>query len=560
MKTFLNIIWNFPFCGFIIALLTAITGAFWCLTIVGLPIGLGLLQFSKFLLWPHGNAMVSKSDLEKVTEKERPTWWKVLAWIAWGIYFPIGLIHVIIMIGITLSEFISIIGIPCALVYVKSLGTYFNPVNRVCVPEVVAKEIQRRKEEKILKKYTRSAGTGATAPVPATNHGFCPNCGNPLTEGAKFCQSCGNSVNRPIVNTTPPPVPAQQIEPAEEFVPTDSNPSIDSDAITIVEEECNDGQTPSVFEKYKWYITGGAAVLIAAVILVCSLGGDSDKEIGKKYVYTDSTTVYRLIDGDLGEDPIAELDFGQEVSVLDSDSLWVKISIGSKKGYVPFSDLMEWDDFNPLKHALSSDMDQAATAYTRNHRKALSAEFKDRNTATLEYLGYGDSFDDGYFQNVTMIVNNTSGDIREYIVYGFTEEDGTPVRLHSEVVPKGMAEVKDATYKNGKYKITFKRDKSDTRRLEGADVFSGYIDGKYEIVMNLINYGSHYKGIYYYTKHGNPIDIEGDMDDSNQLTLTETVNGDITGQFIGEYSWNEFSGYWISADGERSLIFKVTKD
>lgn len=72
MKTFLNILCNFPFLGFIIAIFKAINGAIWCLTIVGIPIGLGLFQFSKFMFWPHGNAMVSKSELETVTEDGRP--------------------------------------------------------------------------------------------------------------------------------------------------------------------------------------------------------------------------------------------------------------------------------------------------------------------------------------------------------------------------------------------------------------------------------------------------------------------------------------------------------
>lgn len=569
MKTFLNILWNFPFLGFLVALFTAIGGLFWCITIVGLPLGLGLLQFSKFLLWPFGYAMVSKSDLETITEKERPRWWKIFALIVRILYFPFGLINVILMACLACVEFVTIAGIPCALVYIKSLGTYFNPINKVCVPEVVAKEIQRRKDENVLRKYT-SSNTIASTPVAATKNSFCPNCGNPLAEGAKFCQSCGNPVTQLSVIAPTSTAPVQQVEPkAEIAAPTMANVPANTDApslipaptqVDIIEDESDIDSTPSVWEKHRWYIIGGATAIIAVIVLLISFAGSSDKEIGKKYVYTDNTTVYRLTDGELGEDPITELDFGHEVSVLSVDSLWVKVAIGRKKGFVPFSDLMDWEDFNPLRHAINSDKDLSSIAYTRNHRKALSAELKNRNTATLEYIGYSDSFDDGYYQNVPMIISDTSSGIREYVIYGFNEEDGKPIRLHSEIIPKGMSEVKNATYKKGKYKITYKRDKSATQKLEGADVFSGYIDGKYEIVMNLLNYGSHYKGVYYYTKNGTSIEIEGDMDDANQLTLTETVNGNVTGQFIGEYSWNEFSGYWISADGERALIFKVTKD
>ncbi|MDE6695838.1 MAG: YccF domain-containing protein, partial [Muribaculaceae bacterium] len=81
MNIFWNILWIFPFFGWIWAILYGILGLCVCATVVGLPIGLGLLQYSKFLFWPHGNAMISKSDLEVITEKERPLWWKIFAMI-----------------------------------------------------------------------------------------------------------------------------------------------------------------------------------------------------------------------------------------------------------------------------------------------------------------------------------------------------------------------------------------------------------------------------------------------------------------------------------------------
>ena len=95
MNTFWNVLWVFPFCGWIVAILYGFLGLCVCATVVGLPIGLGLLQYSLFLFWPHGNAMISKSDLEIITEKSRPTWWKVFALIVQIIYFPFGLINAI---------------------------------------------------------------------------------------------------------------------------------------------------------------------------------------------------------------------------------------------------------------------------------------------------------------------------------------------------------------------------------------------------------------------------------------------------------------------------------
>lgn len=403
---------------------------------------------------------------------------------------------------------------------------------------------------------------------PISANGYCPRCGTPLTQDAKFCQSCGNLIpSIPTDNIRP----LDELEPNEEAAASDVNLEnrqdyVDNNSAIISSDACDNFYAeeeskgnPSVWGKYKWYFIGGGGAIIAIIILFFALIGCSDKEIGKKYVYID-TTMFRQTDGPLGEDPVAELDYGQEVSVIDLDSVWTKVKLGSKKGFVASSDLMDWEDFNPLDRAMKTDNRLFSTAYTRNHRKALSTALKDHYDTNLEYLGYYDTFDDGYFQNVTLITKDNSTGTREYVIYGFTEEDSEPIRLHAETIPKGMSEVKSAIYRNGKYKISYKRDKSDTQKLKGADVYTGYIDGKYEIVMNLINYGSHYKGLYYYTKNGNTIDIEGDTDENNQLTLNETVNGNVTGQFIGEITWNDFSGYWISADGERSLIFKVTKD
>ncbi|MDH6355498.1 uncharacterized membrane protein YccF (DUF307 family) [Dysgonomonas sp. PH5-45] len=150
MKTFLNIIWHFPFFGFLFALSYALVGLLFCITVVGLPIGLGLLQFSKFLLWPQGNKMVNKADLHELKGTEQNPLWKTFALIVRILYFPFGLLGAISCIITIVCEFISIIGIPCGLVWAKSLGTIFNPVNKVCVPEYVALEIEKKKQERDL--------------------------------------------------------------------------------------------------------------------------------------------------------------------------------------------------------------------------------------------------------------------------------------------------------------------------------------------------------------------------------------------------------------------------
>jgi uncharacterized membrane protein YccF (DUF307 family) len=131
MRTLGNIIWHIPFLGFVTAFWTFIIGGILTLTIVASPIGLGLIQLSRFLLTPFSMKMVSKNTLNK----KQNQLWKAYGFIVRIIYFPIGLVLAIVTIFQIVGLFISIIGIPTAIVLAKSLETYFNPVNKVCVPE-----------------------------------------------------------------------------------------------------------------------------------------------------------------------------------------------------------------------------------------------------------------------------------------------------------------------------------------------------------------------------------------------------------------------------------------
>lgn len=95
------------------------------------------------------NLMISKKDLKV----EQNKLWQSFGFIARILYFPFGLILAVVTILQIAGLFITIIGIPVALVLAKSLGTYFNPVNKVCVPKEVADEIEVRKAKKQTEKY-----------------------------------------------------------------------------------------------------------------------------------------------------------------------------------------------------------------------------------------------------------------------------------------------------------------------------------------------------------------------------------------------------------------------
>ncbi|WP_317933242.1 YccF domain-containing protein [Halioxenophilus sp. WMMB6] len=146
MRTLGNILWHIPFLGFVNALLVLLLGLLLILTVVAAPIGFGLVEFGKFLLWPFGNTMVSQRELD---DDLNPVW-QAYSTLIMILYFPIGLLLTIFAIIEAVGLICSIIGIPVALVIIKSLSTYLNPVNKICVPAEVAEELQYRKAREYI--------------------------------------------------------------------------------------------------------------------------------------------------------------------------------------------------------------------------------------------------------------------------------------------------------------------------------------------------------------------------------------------------------------------------
>lgn len=157
MRIFLNIIWHFPFMGFLFALFTAIEGLLWCCTIIGIPLGLGLFSLSRFYLSPFTHALVSKSDLALVTGNEQNTAIKAWGLVIRILYFPFGLILAFFECIVIVFQFISIIGIPCGIVSAKALSTIFNPINKTCVSRAIADQIAQKKAENSIAKMSGKA-------------------------------------------------------------------------------------------------------------------------------------------------------------------------------------------------------------------------------------------------------------------------------------------------------------------------------------------------------------------------------------------------------------------
>lgn len=152
MRTFGNILWHFPFFGFITALSNFIIGGILTITVIGSPIGLGLIQLAKFQLTPFSNRMVDES----LVGKSKPVAWNIFGVIIFIIYLPFGIVLALLTVIQICFLFISILGIPAAIVLSKSLSTYFNPVGKICVDSKVVSELEKEKAkvkaEKIINK------------------------------------------------------------------------------------------------------------------------------------------------------------------------------------------------------------------------------------------------------------------------------------------------------------------------------------------------------------------------------------------------------------------------
>jgi uncharacterized membrane protein YccF (DUF307 family) len=236
LKTLGNILWHFPFFGFLNAIAVYLVGLLLTATVIAAPIGLGLMEFGKFLFAPFGRAMVSKNEL--ATEQNKA--WKAYSTVVMILYLPFGLILSIaaaVQVGLL---FITIVGIPVALVIAKSLGTYWNPVNKKCVHLAVAEELERRKGEAAIHRHLNSTGAGgvmdatpeAVMPQPTAERSTfppaaqsavrelkgaaskmagqlaalrmptgsavksCASCGASVSNNASFCGQCGAPVQR----------------------------------------------------------------------------------------------------------------------------------------------------------------------------------------------------------------------------------------------------------------------------------------------------------------------------------------------------------------------------
>ena len=115
-----NIIWV-VFGGFFWALSLLVVGIFWCITVVGIPVGVQCFQFASFVLWPFG----------KKVESVSPNGLKAILNFVWAVLF--GWIMALGYLLTGLLFCITVIGLPFGRQYFKMAHFVLMPLGRTFV-------------------------------------------------------------------------------------------------------------------------------------------------------------------------------------------------------------------------------------------------------------------------------------------------------------------------------------------------------------------------------------------------------------------------------------------
>ena len=98
MNTLGNILW-FIFGGLFSGILWLLAGLIWCITIIGIPIGLQCFKFASLVMWPFGKEIVYGSGM-----------FSLLVNVIWIVFFGLEMAVANLILGCLWC--ITIIGIP----------------------------------------------------------------------------------------------------------------------------------------------------------------------------------------------------------------------------------------------------------------------------------------------------------------------------------------------------------------------------------------------------------------------------------------------------------------
>ncbi|MCY1152856.1 MAG: YccF domain-containing protein [Sphaerochaetaceae bacterium] len=147
MTALINLIW-FVFGGFLLGIAWYIIGLFFYITIIGIPLGSVCFEFAKLSMFPFGKEVIRETELKG--KQNVSSLKKVFHVIINIIWIPIGIIFTLAYLVLGIISFITIIGIPIGIVYVRMGQFLLFPVGARVVSKkqsyasAVAEEIERR--------------------------------------------------------------------------------------------------------------------------------------------------------------------------------------------------------------------------------------------------------------------------------------------------------------------------------------------------------------------------------------------------------------------------------
>jgi|APSaa5957512493_1039668.scaffolds.fasta_scaffold86551_2 uncharacterized membrane protein YccF (DUF307 family) len=149
-----NLIW-FVFFGWINALLVIILSAIMAITIIGYPIAKSLFQFAKLSAFPFGKEVIREAELKGKDNVSSVR--KIGGIIANIVWFPLGLLLTIVFFLLGIIMFLTIIGIPIGIVYVRMGKFILFPIGAKVVTKkqafasAVVNEMEKRENLKSKK-------------------------------------------------------------------------------------------------------------------------------------------------------------------------------------------------------------------------------------------------------------------------------------------------------------------------------------------------------------------------------------------------------------------------
>lgn len=147
MITVINLVW-FVFGGGLLALFWLILAGICCLSIIGIPVGKAFFQFAKLSAFPYGKELIRETELKG--KKNVSTIRKIGGIILNVIWSPIGLLLTVIYFAAGIASYLTIVGIPVGIVYVRMGKFLFTPIGvkvvtkKQALASAVVNEMERR--------------------------------------------------------------------------------------------------------------------------------------------------------------------------------------------------------------------------------------------------------------------------------------------------------------------------------------------------------------------------------------------------------------------------------